>query len=85
MTIEKLLPVARDIVFLLVGPAILGWEVLHDARPVPMGVGLLMSLGPTVVSAYWSERIRANGSPASPVPSSPPPPLPSPSSPAGEP
>lgn len=83
MTAVKLLPVVRDVVFLSLGSAILVYEVLHDARPVPMGVGMLMSLGPTVVSAYWSERIRANGLPVSSASSSPPP-LPSPSSQAGE-
>lgn len=73
MNLERILPVFRDIVFLVGGTFVFINESLNQARWEPMLLGMMFAAGPAAVSAYWST-VRTTGSASSgqspPLPSS---------------
>ncbi len=54
MSVDKVIPIVRDVVFLVGGMFVFIREALVDARWAPMLLGMIVAAGPAVVSAYWS-------------------------------
>lgn len=79
MGVEKLIPILRDVVFLVGGTFVFVREALNDARWGPMLLGMVFAAGPAAIQAYWSTAGRTPVDGSSP-PSPPPSPSPSPSS-----
>jgi hypothetical protein len=76
VSVEKLIPILRDLVFLAAGTYVFVTEARGDARWAVMVLGMVFAAGPVAIQAYWgSLRNPAPGTSESP-------PLPSPS-PAG--
>lgn len=81
MSVDKLLPVVRDLVFLAAGTTVFVREAFAGARWGPMILGMAVAAGPTLVSAVVSAVVSAHWSGAR-TPDSPPSPSSPPSSPS---
>lgn len=88
MTVEKLVPILRDLVFLAAGTYVFVTEARAEARWGVMLLGMVFAAGPVAIQAYWGSpfgRTQAPGSSESPPPPSlSPSPSPSPSPAGGE-
>lgn len=72
MSVEKLIPILRDLVFLVAGTYVFVTEARADARWPVMVLGMVFAAGPVAIQAYWgSLRSQAPGTSESPpLPSS---------------